>query len=552
MFIKKAIRTGFLLLLTLMSQLVVAQNDPLEELFQIIPQTQTYDSAKIARIDSLKNLLKEVDRNNPARLHQINQKLFSEYESFKYDSAYVYIKKNLELARRLNNSGLIHTAEINFGQICVSAGMYKEALDTLLNIRSGSLKKDNRSLYYGLLGRCYGEMENISNIPEFSRKYDALATVYRDSALTATEPGTYFNSFLKGFIKFQKGEKEQAYNDLIAVVETQNPGLRDYAVIQYVLGNIAKETGKAEKAINHWSRAAIADIKSSTKETLAIIKLAKLLFNQGATKKAAILIRKANEDAVFFGARQRKIEIVEILPYIEQQVIQRIEQQKQRLVVLGIVVSTLLIFVVILAIIIYRQMINLKEAKAEVTEANQNLQEANRKKEEQNVQLQKTNQMLLEANKIKEEYIGNFFIKDSSIVERFENYVSKINQNLKLGNIKEINHFVKTFDPEKEKSELLANFDKIFIQLFPDFVEQFNSLFQEKDKIQLKEGELLNMELRIFALIRLGIKHNEKIAQILGYSVNTIYTYKTKIRNKSIVDNDAFDKKLIEATEIKF
>ncbi len=276
-----------------------------------------------------------------------------------------------------------------------------------------------------------------------------------------------------------------------------------------------------------------------------------MLFDRGETGKAAILIRKANEDALYFGAQQRKIEIVEILPYIEQQVIQRIEKQKQRLITLGIVVSALLLFVIILAVIIYRQMIKIKKAKAAVTEANRSLEEANRKKEEQNQQLQQINQLLLEANKIKEEYIGNFFIKDSAIFEKLENYLKKIDEKLRQGKIKEINHLVKTFDPEKEKSELLANFDKIFIQLFPDFISQFNSLFREEDRVNLKGSEVLNIELRIFALIRLGIKHNEKIAQILGYSVNTIYTYKTKVRNKSIVDNDDFDKKLIEVTEMK-
>lgn len=527
------------------------QNSELENLFEIIPQTGKYDSLRLKSIDSLKTQLNQVAEEKLQLRHQLSYRLFREYESFRYDSAYRYIEKTQRLASQLQDPEKVHIAQIGFGQICVSAGMYKEALDTLLTIQPNTLMRENRSLYYGLLGRCYGEMEKISNIPEFSEKYKGLAAAFRDSALVNTEEGTFFNSFLKGFIKFQSGEEEYAYQELNKLLEEQELGQRDYAVVNYVLGNIARDLNMPDSAISYWARAALADIKSATKETLAIIKLAKMLFDRGETGKAAILIRKANEDALYFGAQQRKIEIVEILPYIEQQVIQRIEKQKQRLIVLGIVVSALLVFVILLAVIIYRQMLKIKKAKAAVSKANKNLEEANQKKEEQNQQLQQINQLLLEANKIKEEYIGNFFIRDSAIFEKLENYLKKIDEKLRQGKIKEINHLVKTFDPEKEKSELLANFDKIFIQLFPDFISQFNSLFREEDRMKIKSGEVLNIELRIFALIRLGIKHNEKIAQILGYSVNTIYTYKTKVRNKSIVDNDDFDKKLIEVTEMK-
>lgn len=543
--------TGLIIVFLFFAKPANTQNADLDSLFRIIPQTEQYDAYRLKRIDSLKEKLKKIDKDNLYKRHEVSLQLFREYESFRFDSAYRYIEKTQRYANRLNDTEKVHIAQIGFGQICVSAGMYKEALDTLQAIGPSTLMRENRSLYYGLLGRCYGEMEEISNIPQFSEKYLELAAAFRDTALMNTDRDTFFNSFLKGFIKFQKGDEKSAYRELKALVSNQELGLRDYAVANYVLGNIAKKLNQPDSAITFWARAAAADIKSATKETLAIIKLAKMLFNRGETGKAAILIRKANEDALYFGARQRKIEIVEILPYIEQQVIQRIEKQKQRLIILGVVISGLLIFVILLAIVIYRQMIKLKKTKAAVTKANKNLQLANQKKEEQNQQLQQINQLLQEANKIKEEYIGNFFIKDSSIFEKLENYLQKIDEKLRQGKIKEINHLVKTFDPEKEKSELLTNFDNIFIQLFPDFIGQFNSLFRKEDQVKLKSDEVLNIELRIFALIRLGIKHNEKIAQILGYSVNTIYTYKTKVRNKSVVDNDEFDKKLIEVTEIR-
>jgi len=408
------------------------------------------------------------------------------------------------------------------------------------------------------MGRCYSEMAEYTNYPDFSDRYNGFAKVFRDSAMMLSDTGTFFNSFLKGFIKSQKGDLTGAYLHLRAMLDASEMGLRDYALVNYILGDLAMQTGKQDSAAIFWAKATIADIKSSTKETLAIIRLANLLFNSGDTKNASILIRKANADALYYGAQQRKIQIIAILPFIEQQVIQKIEVQKQRLYLQSLIVTALLLFVIILAFIIYRQVVKLRKAKAIIAKANDNLQiinqqliEANHNKEEQNLQLQKINAQLMEANKIKEEYIGNFFINDSVIFEKFQVFIQKIERKLNDAKLKDVRDFVQSYNPDRDKEELLINFDKVFIRLFPDFIDEFNSLFNPENQIKLKNGELLNMELRIFALIRLGITHNEKIAQILGYSVNTIYTYKTKIRNKSLINNEDFDQRLIEITTLR-
>lgn len=535
------------------------ETEPLmDELIQTISETKKYDAEKLKQIALLEDTLRKVAPSNILALHNFNDKLFHEYEAFNYDSAFVYVVKSKKLAQQLNDKSRIASAKVNFGQICVSAGMYKEALDTLQSIHTNGLPKEILSLYYGLLGRCYSEMAEYTNYPDFSDRYNYFAEVFRDSALILSDTGTFFNNFLEGFIKSQKGDVEGAYVDLKALIQLPEMSLRDCALLNYILGDLAMQLGLNKEATEYWAKATIADIKSSTKETLAIIRLANLLFNNGDTKNASTLIRKANEDAVYYGARQRKIQIIAILPFIEQQVIRKIEIQKQRLYMQSLIVSALLLFVIILTFIIYRQVRKLRKAKAIIADANENLQiinqqliEANQNKEVQNLQLQKINAQLLEANKIKEEYIGNFFIKDSAIFEKFQIFIQKIEKKLKDEKLKDAKEFVQSYNPDRDKEELLINFDKVFIQLFPDFMDEFNSLFDKENHIKLKKGELLNMELRIFALIRLGITHNEKIAQILGYSVNTIYTYKTKIRNKSLVNNEDFDQKLIEITTLK-
>ncbi|MNE71853.1 hypothetical protein D3C80_1677560 [compost metagenome] len=151
----------------------------------------------------------------------------------------------------------------------------------------------------------------------------------------------------------------------------------------------------------------------------------------------------------------------------------------------------------------------------------------------------------MEAEKIKEEYIGYSFHINSKYIDKIERFKKNIDQNLTTRKFDEIKLHLNRIDPKKEREELYHGFDKVFLRLFPHFITNFNSLFKEEDQIKLSGIELLNTELRIFALIRLGITDNEKIAQILDFSVNTIYSYKTRIKNRSLVPNEDFEDRIM-------
>jgi hypothetical protein len=184
------------------------------------------------------------------------------------------------------------------------------------------------------------------------------------------------------------------------------------------------------------------------------------------------------------------------------------------------------------AIVIFRQVNKLKVAQQIITEANKQLQIVNNK--------------LIEADKIKEEYIGYFFNVNSDFFAKIERFKKSVDQKISDRKFEEIKFLVNNINLKQEKEEILKNFDKVFLKLFPDFVSEFNALFKKEDQIKLKDNELLSTDLRIFALIRMGIHDNEKIARILEYSVNTVYTYKTKIKNKSIVPNEEFEHRIMD------
>jgi hypothetical protein len=238
------------------------------------------------------------------------------------------------------------------------------------------------------------------------------------------------------------------------------------------------------------------------------------------------------DDAVFYGARQRKVQLSAVLPLIEAEKISQVENQKKILIAYSVGATFLLLVVIVLAIIIFRQVNKLKLAKKIITLANEQQHDINNK--------------LIEANKIKEEYIGYFFNVNSDFFAKIERFKKSVDQKISDRRFDEIKFLVNNINLKQEKEELLKNFDKVFLKLFPEFVAEFNFLFKKEDQIKLKDNELLTTDLRIFALIRMGIHDNEKIAQILEYSVNTVYTYKTKIKNKSIVPNDEFEQRIME------
>jgi hypothetical protein len=338
--------------------------------------------------------------------------------------------------------------------------------------------------------------------------------------------------------------------------------------------------GDSAKARDYLIQASIADIKSSTKETSALLSVATIIFKEGDIENAAIYIAKANDDATFYKARLRKVQIGAILPLIKEQLIKTVESQKQKLVAYLILMGVLVLLLAGVALIVRQQVIKLKAARLSLQEANlkqqqinqelekanalkekyndqlkeinNQLTEANLVKERYNEQMKEINRQLLEANKIKEEYLGYYFTVDTEFMARMEKLVNNIERKLVDRKWEEIKLMLKSVDFKKEKEDLLVNFDKTFIKLFPDFVEQFNILFNPEDRFILKKDQLLNTELRIFALIRMGITDNEKIAEILNYSINTIYSYKTKMRNKAIIPKEEFDKKITQITTLHY
>jgi tetratricopeptide (TPR) repeat protein len=505
----------------------------LGKLDQLLNERETYLKQKLERIDSLTQMTRKLTPElEPESLFMLYIQLQEEYKSFRYDSAFRYVTELNRLAPSLRDYNRIAQAKTIMGFTLLSSGLFKEALDTLRSINIGRCSAEQKRDYYGVIARTCFDLADYDNDAHFALIYRRTGTQYLDSALLLSSDTTAGYWSLAGLRQMKSGNFQgaaDAFNFLISRYPISN---HQYAIATSSLGYLYTILKRENEAIDMLIRAAMADIKSSTRETVALRNLAVLLFNRGDIDRAYRYIKIALEDATFYNARHRKVEIGAVLPIIEGERLRTVEQQKTMIGRYAIVVSILSVLVLVFFFIIFFQLRKLNRVKNILQTTNASLQEINLR--------------LSESNIIKEEYIGYFFNVNSEFIEKLEAYRKAISRKVTARQFEELATIISPSDLKRERENLYVNFDKIFLKLFPNFIQEFNSFFGEEDQVQLKHGELLNTDLRIFALMRLGITDSEKIAKFLDYSVNTIYTYKTRIKNKVLIDRDRFEELVME------
>ncbi len=502
------------------------------ELNRVIKNQDQYVKEKQKRIDQYKSERK-LKGNDP---FDVNLKLYDEYKSFIYDSAFSYARHLQAIAYKQNDPSKIAYSKIKLGFVLVSSGLFKETLDTLYTIRSGMLPDTIRSEFYYLMARTYYDLCDFDADDFYRVHYTNLGHAYIDSAMTLLSPNSSQYLLMSGIKNVRQRNMKEAQSDFEKMIGSFTLSDTDFAVAASTLSFIYSFADEPELAKETLIRAAIADIRACTKETLATLNLADMLYKEGDVGNAYTYVKIALEDANFYGARHRKIQVAAVFPIIEGQQLSMVESRRKMLVLYSSVITILSLITIAFAVIIFKQFKNLKEAKRIISAANDTLTE--------------TNHQLSDANKIKEEYIWYYFNTTADYINKLDTLKKSMDMKLMTKRMEDLRFTVDSINIKKEREDLYHNFDKVFLKLFPDFVTVFNSFFKEEDKVHPKDDHLLNTELRIFALIRMGIHDNEKIAKILDYSVTTIYTYKTRVRSKSILENEDFDRQIMNIRAI--
>lgn len=531
-----------------MCQLHAANNvvdSLLSQLDHVIQNRPVYIEQKEKKLNDLRQALRQ--RISDENRFTLLGKYLDEYRSYNTDSSLYISRERYQVALRMKNKEHQDNALMNTAEIMGTAGMYKEAVDLMHNVQINHLPDDLHPYYYHIYRTVYGLMADYAVTEQEKKLYAEITDRYRDSLLLVNKDNLLVYTLIQSDQHNVRGEFDKAIQLLTDYLAGQIDNVHDVAICAYTLSESYRLKEDTEKEKEYLILSSIADMKSAVREYISLRKLAVLLYQEGDIDRAYSYLKLCMDDAVFCNARLRILEILQIFPLINDTYQQKAEKQQEQMKWALVSISLLSIFLLIAIFYVYKQMKRVAAARHEVIDANKRLKELNEELHRYNLQLKEANHIIAENSYLKEEYIGRYMDQCSVYLEKMDNYRRSLGKIAATGKVDELYKNIKSSKfIEEELKEFYANFDNTFLQLFPTFVEDFNTLLAEGEQIYPKANERMSTELRIFALIRLGITDSVKIAQFLRYSVTTIYNYRTKVRNKAAGDRDQLEQEVMK------
>ncbi|MEY8488988.1 DUF6377 domain-containing protein [uncultured Parabacteroides sp.] len=513
---------------------------------QTILRHEIYKNRREARIRGLKEKVAKTPPNSIA-CYQLNDSIYREYKSYMCDSAVLYLTKNIQIAHKLHDQEREYKSKLLLASLHAATGMYQEAVDVLGEVGREDLPVSLIRDYYACKEQVYREISGNSRDPQSISRYKDRSLVYRDSLIMMLPVDADRRIELQELALRADGDVDEALRINDARLAKIPFGTPEYALASYQRAMIYRQKEDREKEKYYLALSSLSDIQSAITDHASLWMLADLLLKDGDIERAYHYIRFSWDETNRFRARSRSWQSADILSLIDKNYQATIEGKNRMLVTYLSLISVLTLLLISAIVYIYRQMKRLAEARNHLQETNEQLKVLNGELHQVNQRLQSANLELSESNQIKEEYIGRFMSLCSSYIDKLDGYRRMVHKKISSGQIEELVKITRSSKGlEVELDALYKNFDTAFLHLFPNFVVQFNSLLQEDEQVVLKRDELLNTELRIFALIRLGINDSSQIAEFLRYSVNTIYNYRAKVKNKACVSRDDFENMIRE------
>lgn len=473
--------------------------------------------------------------------YSINEKLYEQYRKFYLDSAIYYINRNISIGNTLNNQYYIDRSSIQLANLYSSKGNFLESQSLLDGVTITKQPNDLKALYYEFYSQFYEHY--TTNNP--SEHYAKQIEVYRDSLLQVLNPASNKYKINLAQQLMYKKEYSKARELLEKMENSSTVKDPDYAMYVYLLGDIYMREDKQEEGVRYYCLAAVTDIENGIRDHGAIQNLAIYYYYQGKIDLAYKYAQSALADAVACNVKFRTLMMSEFYSIINASYQEKENAAKSTLRTYLTLISILSFFLILAVVYVYSQMRRISKVKEELLVSGERQKDLNMDLKIANEQLKVFNSQLHESNRVKEEYIAQFFDICSSYIAKLDDYRKKLNKKAMNKQFDELSKILKSSSVTNEElHELYERFDTIFINLYPNFVNEFNDMLLPEEKIELKSGELLNAELRIFALERLGISDAVKIASFLRYSLSTIYNYRTKVRNKVAISREEFDERL--------
>lgn len=514
-------------LLLSMLCLPVMGADNLSELDEILSKRKEYEARKRADIDKARHdyatASTDSDRYNTLRT------LYKEYRSFRIDSALIIADERLDIARRMGTQSKIASASINLAESYLKSGFPDKALVILDTLGRSSLEDYHRKYLLSVYKNAYMLKGATEILPEAQRFYKEKVRALRDTSLSQSprQSRAYY------MLQAEKFMDQGMHSRAVRKIEEAD-SLFDFsgdAAMQFTMGEIYLADGQRKKAIDCLAKAAALDLSSGTKEYRALILLASILFEEGDVERAFVYINCALEDVHFSNANFRNPEIMESMPVIDQAFHAYESKEKQTARTFLWIAASLILLLVVSILLLWRTLRSNRRMLATIEKINSRLEERNR--------------MLEDADSLKLKNINTLIMSNAHYIERLKQYRKTVYRLVKTGQYEKALEALKNDrNDSRDISEFHEMFDETFISMFPNFLDDVNKLM--KEPLHLKTNNRLTPELRVMALMRLGLSSTDEIAGILHYTSQSVYNLRSTIRAMSALPREEFEKALAD------
>lgn len=526
---KKIVWLLMMVVMPMVANAAFSQNADLEDedellhrLDQYIARRDEFSSKKEKKLIRMKKKM-NLTSGKRERLSLYNQ-IYREYYTYRYDSAMVYAKRGLELAEQLHDDYYLNLNKINRAAVLSTGGFYSQAEDLLLSLKPEDISPKLMQYYYYTLTWVYNYWGAFCERSEFKEEMQDKKKLYLAKTLEYMgnkQSALYY--YLNGELEYLQHRTDKKvlgwYQKALAASPVDS---RVHASAAYCIARYYQDNEQMDIYEKYLVQAAISDQVCPLKENLALQELSTYLYNKDAkyAKRVSKYIYCSMEDAQFYNNRLRMVEISRILPLITETNHQR-EIRQNRIITISLVVVSI-VSLGFLAMMFFVFRINKRLAKSR------------REVRSQNMLLEELNQKLLNTNKRRETYMRLFMDISAVYIKKLDDYRKLVSRKIKAKQTADLLTAINSYKlAEEEASSFYIRFDKAFMDLYPNFVDEFNQLLLPEKQIVLPAPNSLTKELRIYALMRLGITDGQELATLLFYSTQTIYNYKTSIRKRA-------------------
>ena len=541
-------------------------------LFLLLPMTLSAGSKTQQLRQKLDNLLEQRDAlidnknndinrlkkhlatsENALKRLQTYEQLFEEYYVFQFDSAMTYLNKGIKLALETQNTYYYNSNVIRKAELLSIGGLYSEAVQEIEQVDTTALDKAQRFEYYFSLFRIHTYWADFCNDKTYTPIHRSKAKNYLKKAIPFCDETDKSYEYYRGeYCVFVQNNPLSARSHYIKAIKQLPPTSRFYAMSCFALSGSYANEGNTNKQEEFLLLSSIADVENCTMENFALQNLAMYIFehNKDDLDYAQRYIQTALEDAHFYNNRLRIIEISSKLPVIVSSYQQTLNQRNKVQMTAIIAISLLLLFLLFAVFYIVKQTKRLSLQQQELQNNNNQLSELNTQQKELNTQLHDLNAVLVDTNRKRERLAKLYIDLCAKYIARLKKQQTLVKRKIKANQTSELlSQLSSERLSEEDAATFLSRFDKAFLDLYPGFTEELNNLLVPEGRIQNKSTDELTTEQRIMALIRLGVKESAEIADLLFYSPQTIYNYRSVLKGKAI-NKENFEEEVMKLCRV--